>query len=227
MTRTGLFSTLTLCAIVASVAAMIGGAAEDSKPKAKIGEAAPAFTLEDSNGKTHSLSDYMGKIIVLEWINPQCPVCVRVYKSGIIEDTIEKLKSLDADLVYLAINSTNSDKNKGPEENLAFLKEHKIDIPALVDEDGTVGHLYGARTTPHVFVIDAEGVLRYQGALDDDGSGSKAKKGETVTNYAVNALQQIKAGETVAPDSTQSYGCNVKYKDDGMDTGKPRGRSKN
>ncbi|MHC4102825.1 MAG: thioredoxin domain-containing protein, partial [Planctomycetota bacterium] len=87
-------------------------------------------------------------------------------------------------------------------------KTHKIDAPVLIDRDGKVGHLYGAKRTPHLFVIDAEGVLRYQGAIDDDQRGDK---GEKATNYVVQAVRQIVAGETVAPDITRSYGCTVKY----------------
>jgi alkyl hydroperoxide reductase subunit AhpC len=117
----------------------------------------------------------------------------------------KELKALDKDLVHLAINSTHyMDEKAGAK----YLKSYKLEMPALNDLDGTVGHLYGARTTPHMFVIDREGVLRYTGAIDDDSSG---KKGEEATNYVVNAVQQIVAGETVSPDQTRSYGCGVKY----------------
>jgi hypothetical protein len=108
-------------------------------------------------------------------------------------------------VAHLAINSTYLMESSVGE---AYLKTHKVDAPVLIDGDGTVGHLYDAKRTPHLYVIDAEGVLRYQGAIDDDPRGDK---GDKATNYAVQAVRQIVAGETVAPDITPSYGCTVKY----------------
>ncbi|MHC4766083.1 MAG: thioredoxin domain-containing protein, partial [Planctomycetota bacterium] len=90
----------------------------------------------------------------------------------------------------------------------AYFKTHKIDAPVLIDRDGKVGHLYGAKRTPHMFVVDAKGILRYQGAIDDDSSGDK---GDRATNYVVQAVRQIAAGDTVTPDVTRAYGCSVKY----------------
>lgn len=201
----GLSAALTMGAFLSAGAGEPAAAAA----AAKIGAAAPAFTLKDPTGKEYKLADFAGKIVVLEWINPDCPYCVRVYKDGLIAKTIKEIKAIDKDVVYVGINSTNY---MGPDKTAAFAKEHKLDFPTLVDQDGTAGHTYDARTTPHLFVIDAKGVLRYQGALDDDKFGKKAEKSEPVTNYVVNAVKQIKAGETVSPDQTQPYGCNVKYK---------------
>jgi peroxiredoxin len=173
-------------------------------PKAKVGEAAPAFTLKDASGKTHALTDYKGRIVVLQWINPDCPVCRRVSETGRVAAMRREIKALAPDIVHLAINSTNYME---PAVGAAYLKSHDIDAPALDDRNGAVGRLYGAKTTPHMYVIDAEGILRYDGAIDDDTSGRKTE----VTNYVVQAVGQIKAGETVAPDKTRSYGCSVKY----------------
>jgi peroxiredoxin len=172
---------------------------------AAIGEPAPVFTLADSTGRSHSLADYSGKIVVLQWINPDCPVCRRVSSTGLVTAMRKRLEAITPGVVYLAINSTHYME---PSVGAAYLKTNKIDAPVLIDRDGKVGHLYGAKRTPHMFVIDAKGVLRYQGAIDDDDRGSK---GDQATNYVVQAVQQMVAGETVAPDMTRSYGCSVKY----------------
>jgi hypothetical protein len=146
-----------------------------------------------------------GKIVVLQWINPDCPVCRRVHSTGLVTAMRKRLDTITPGVVHLAINSTHYME---PSVGEAYLKTHKVAAPVLIDRDGKVGHLYGAKRTPHLYVIDAEGVLRYQGAIDDDQRGDK---GDQATNYVVNAVQQIVAGETVAPDITRSYGCTVKY----------------
>lgn len=202
---------LTLTATTATAQGLGIGTREADRPEAetapkvaKVGEKAPNFTLKDANGREYSLSDFAGKNVVLQWINSECPVCVRVSTDGTVKNMVEELKKVDPKVVHLAIDSTNW---HDAENGAKYLKEHEIKAPALSDKDGAVGRMYGARTTPHMFVIDAEGVLRYSGAIDDDRSGRKEDK----TNYVVNALTQIKAGETVAPDQTRPYGCSVKY----------------
>ncbi len=180
--------------------------AQHDHQHAKVGQPAPEFTLKDTAGKDHKLSDHKGKIVVLQWINPDCPWCLRVMSKGVVKHMLEELKALDKDLVYLTVNSTHYMEASKTAE---YLATHKIEAPALIDQSGSVGHIYGARTTPHTYVIDAGGILRYQGAIDDDHPG---KKGKDAMNYVVNAVKQIKAGETVSPDSTKPYGCAVKYK---------------
>jgi peroxiredoxin len=172
---------------------------------AAIGEPAPAFTLADSEGKAHALADYSGKIVVLQWINPDCPVCRRVCSSGRVTAMRKQLDEITDGVVYLAVNTTHYME---PSISAAYFKTHKIDAPVLIDRDGKVGHLYGAKRTPHMFVVDAKGILRYQGAIDDDSSGDK---GDRATNYVVQAVRQIAAGDTVTPDVTRAYGCSVKY----------------
>lgn len=207
--RLSLWTSVGLVALLGMTAAMMNppGAASGSQQPAVIGQAAPDFTLKDVNGKEHKLSDLKGKNIVLEWINPGCPVCRRVMASGLVEQMRTELKAIDKDFVHLAINST---KNMTAQDSVDYLKKYKLaeDIPALDDSEGTVGKLYGAKTTPHMYVIDSKGVLRYSGAFDDDPSGRKSDR----TNYVVNALRQIVAGETVTPEKTTPYGCGVKYK---------------
>ncbi len=200
------FSILSMIGLAALMSAAVSFAAPVSgiEAKAKVGEAAPNFTLDDAKGKSHTLSDYKGKVVILQWINPECPICNRVSKSGLVTKMAKECKALDKDIVHLAINSTAGMPGS---TSVQYLKKHKIKASALIDDDGKVGHLYGARTTPHMFVIDAEGILRYQGAIDDDPRGGK----EDATNYVVNAVRQIASGETVSPDYVKSYGCSVKY----------------
>lgn len=174
--------------------------------KAEIGKAAPNFTLKTTEGKEWSLTDAKGKIVVLEWCNPDCPACQGVSSDGTVSSMLTELKAIDSNVVVVFINSSAASP-ASLEKTGAYLKEHKIEVPALLDTEGTVGQLYGARTTPHCYVIDDKGVLRYNGAINDAKGG---KKGEM--NYVVNAVKQIKAGETVSPDTTKPYGCSVKYK---------------
>ena len=193
---------------LAGVAVTFAAPANDEEGKskvAKVGEAAPDFTLKTAEGKAWTLSEHKGHIVVLQWINPDCPVCARVHKKGLAKEMAEQLKEMDENIVYVAINSTNYMEGKA---TAAYLEKHESGAPGLIDADGKVGHLYAAKTTPHMYVIDAKGVLRYEGAIDDDRRGSK---GDDRMNYVINAVKQIKAGETVSPDQTRPYGCSVKY----------------
>ena len=201
----------TVLGLTVALAAAVGAAPPSAKPGstpavAKIGEKAPAFSLTGIDGKQVSLKDFAGKIVVLEWVNPGCPICKGAHMDGRIPGMIKELKDLG--VVHLAINSTSTTT---AEENAEALKKYGIEYTVLLDNDGAVGHAYNAKTTPHMYVIDTEGVLRYNGALDNGGPQGKAKEGETLVNYAVQAVKQIKAGETVSPTETKSYGCSVKY----------------
>ncbi|MHC5114170.1 MAG: redoxin domain-containing protein [Planctomycetota bacterium] len=178
----------------------------DSKAMAKVGQPAPDFTVADVSGTKHTLSSYKGRMVVLQWINPDCPICRRVSETGRVNAMMKDVREIAPDVVHITINSTHY---MAPEDGAKYLARNKITAPVLVDTDGKIGHLYGAKTTPHMFVIDRDGVLRYQGAIDNDSRGNK---GDAATNYVVQAVKQIAAGETVAPDSTRPYGCSVKYK---------------
>lgn len=194
---------LTVALLGASTLALAQADKKETKG-AKIGEAAPAWTLKDIKGKEWKNTDFAGKIVVLEWVNPQCPVCKGAHKDGRIAKMVTDLKAEGA--VHLAINSSHFTT---AEENEKALKAYGVEYPVLLDVEGTTGKAFGARTTPHLFVIDTTGVLRYSGALDNNAKGDKS--GSDLINYAVNAVKQIKAGETVTPDYTQPYGCSVKY----------------
>lgn len=168
-----------------------------------VGQPVPDFTAVDETGARHRLSQYRGHAVVLEWTNPDCPFVARHYEA----DTMEKLaKALGAkDVVWLAVNSTHSNT---PADTKTWKVEQGFAYPTLQDADGTLGHLLGARTTPHMFVIDADGVLRYRGAIDDDPSG----KSEKPLNYADASVAALLASSTPDPSDTKPYGCSVKYK---------------
>lgn len=187
---------------------------EGEKVVAKVGEKAPEFTLKDLDGVEHKLSDLTAekKIVVLEWINPSCPYVKKHHADGqsTMRDLAEKYK--DKDVVWMAVNSTH-ERHDNYKTAATTIEEWGIAYPVLNDSAGEVGHLYGAKTTPHMFIIDAEGVLRYSGAIDDHSKASvptEAEK-EKVTNYVSQALDQIIAGETVTDSETRPYGCGVKY----------------
>lgn len=226
---TSLLLTTTLSTIVACTAAQPTPAPntetkETEKKVAQVGEEAPSFELKDQHGKTHKLSDYKGKIVVLEWFNDACPYCKGVWESGLVPKLITNLNKQETDVVYLAINSTaNKPEEEILESGSEYFEELTINIPMLMDYDGTVGHLYEAKTTPHMFVIDTEGVLVYQGAISDD---RRSKKGDEAETHILRVVTQLEAGEEVAPSYVQPWGCSVKYKQDGKSGRRGRRDSK-
>ncbi|HKS17015.1 MAG TPA: redoxin family protein, partial [Planctomycetota bacterium] len=155
--------------------------------------------------KEVALSSFKGRIVILQWINPECPVCQRVSTDGIVAKMLEAAKAAKDDVVHLPISSSSGAKSA---DIAKYLADHKVEAKGLMDGDGKVGHSYGAKTTPHMFVIDDKGVLRYAGAIDDDPDG---KKGEKAVNYVVAAVKAIAEGKKVSPETTKSYGCSIKY----------------
>jgi len=172
-----------------------------------VGEAAPGFKLKGVDGKTYSLADYKGKTVVLEWINPNCPVSNRHTR----EKTMIELSKQHGEVVWLGINSTSPQHGDflKPAEHLAFNQKSGIAYPVLYDESGQVGHAYGARTTPHMFIVAPNGKIAYNGAIDDDPPGRKAKAERL--NYVGKGLDSEKGGKSPDPASTKPYGCSVKY----------------
>ncbi len=191
--------------LVLAASAMALGDKETKK--AKLGKAAPQFTLLDTTGQERSLADYKGKVVVLEWINPNCPFVRRCYESKAIQNAFLKARQTSKGLVWLAINTT---PNTSADENNNWIRKYGLKYPILLDPKGEVGRLYDAKTTPHMFVIDREGVLRYYGAIDNNKLFDKSR--DKVFNYVTNAITQIAAQETVSPDYVKSYGCTVRYK---------------
>jgi peroxiredoxin len=168
-----------------------------------VGDVVPDFTLADSAGKNVSLSDFEGKVVVLEWLNPDCPYVKRHYKAG----TMKKLATAygEKGVVWLTINSTNY---MDAEANAKFKAANELPYHILVDQSGEVGHLYGAVTTPHMYIIDGNGKLVYMGAIDDDPRGNTEGP---ATNYVAAALDEVLAGKAVTTAETKPYGCSVKY----------------
>ena len=171
----------------------------------RVGDPAPAFTLTDTAGDEVSLSDYLGKVVVLEWLNPDCPFVQRHYKAGTMKNLAAKYGAQG--VVWLTINST---KYMDGAANAKFRAANDLPYPILVDQAGQVGHLYGAMTTPHMYVVDGGGRLVYMGAIDDDPRGNKDGP---VTNYVAAALDEVVAGKAVTTAETKPYGCSVKYKE--------------
>ena len=173
-------------------------------PESAGGRQAPEFTLKSFDGKTINLSDYKGKIVVLEWFNYECPFVLRHYGRP---STMVKLanKYRDKNVVWLAINSTS---HATVEENKQFAHQHNLSYPILDDRQGEVGRAYGAMMTPHMYIIDAKGNIAYQGAIDNDERG---KKGQGVINYVDKALAELTSGKAVSTTDTKPYGCTVKY----------------
>jgi len=174
---------------------------------AEVGKAAPDFTLTDLDGEEHSLSDFEGKMVVLEWFNPDCPFVKKHHeKNKTMRSTYQEYA--DKDVVWLAINSgAPGQQGHGKERNGKAVEDYGIAYPLLLDESGEVGMAYGAKTTPHMYVIDTSGTLVYMGAIDDDRSPNKL--GET--NHVKQSLDAVLAGESPDPAETKSYGCSVKY----------------
>jgi peroxiredoxin len=190
--------------VALAMAGMMAWAADAPKTEASVGQKAPDFALTDAAGKTIGLKDFAGKIVVLEWINKDCPIDGRVLGSKFIT-SVEK-KYHDQGVVFLAIDSTH---NHAAADLTSTAKQFGIDYPILNDFSGKVGHLYGAKTTPHMFIINKEGTLVYAGGIDDDPNGSKASR----VNYVDKALGELTSGKTVSVSESKPYGCSVKYAD--------------
>jgi peroxiredoxin len=170
------------------------------------GRRAPDFELKSFDGQTVSLAQYKGRAVVLEWFNMECPFSKYHYETKpTMVDLARKYK--DKEVVWLAVNSTN---HTTPEVNLAFAKKHKLPFPILDDRSGRVGRAYGARTTPHIIIVDKDGVIAYNGAIDSAPLG-KVKEGVEAVNYVDQALAQLTAGQKVSTPATPPYGCSVKY----------------
>jgi len=168
---------------------------------------APDFTLKNYDGKEFKLADFKGKIVVLEWINPECPFVRYHYeKKSTIKELAKKYK--EKKIVWLAINSTNFHKT---EDNKKFAEKNKISHPILDDSSGKVGRAYHATNTPHMFIINTDGNIVYNGAIDNAPLGRVPKDKEYV-NYVDKALEELTSGKTISIAKTKPYGCTVKYK---------------
>ncbi len=197
---------------VLSLATVIGFASQISFAEPEIGQAAPDFTLSASDGKTYHLTDFKGKFVVLEWFNKDCPFVKKHYGSG----NMQKLQEtyLHKGVVWLSICSSAPGK-QGYMNKAETVQERITDkvrsTASLMDPTGKVGRAYGAKTTPHMFIVNAEGNLIYKGAIDDNNSPDPADIPKS-KNYVAEALDAALAKKPVPTPSTQPYGCSVKYK---------------
>jgi peroxiredoxin len=201
-----MFPSLTAALVVGVLAlsALAGG--DKKKMQGPVpGDPAPTFALQDQTGKTVSLDELKGKVVVLEWFNEECPYVVKHYKGGHMNQLAAKYA--DKDVVWLAIDSTNG---KSVSNVKAIATEWKIERPILLDGSGQVGKSYGSKNTPTMYIIDKEGKVAYRGAIDSN-SDSSTESINGATNYVAQALDELLAGKPVSQPQTKAYGCSVKY----------------
>ena len=177
-----------------------------------VGSAAPDFTLTDANGKTRSLSENKGKYVVLEWFNPECPFVKKHYGSG----NMQKLQGefTGKGVIWFSIDSSapGYEGNLTPEQAQNVVKKWNTKQTALLlDPDGKAGRSYGARNTPHMFVINPDGKIIYEGAIDSKATPNPDDIASS-TNYVKVALDESMSGKPVSNSNTRPYGCSVKYK---------------
>lgn len=195
----------------ATLAALLAAPLLAHAAAAVVGQPAPAFTATDTAGRSVSLADFKGKTVVLEWVNPGCPYVRKHYGSGNLPAA--QKDAVASGVVWLSINSTAKDAyDYQPPADLAKWMSSQQAAPSatLMDESGHIGQAYGARTTPHMYVIDARGVLAYAGAIDSKPTANPADIA-TATNYVKQALGELHAGKAVSTPATRAYGCAVKY----------------
>jgi len=199
MLRTTISTAALLCAALPAMAAPA------------IGQAAPAFTAVDSKGKQHKLADFKGKVVVLEWTNHDCPYVKKHYQAN-MQDLQKQAR--DAGVVWLSVISSAPGEQghvDGKKADELTASRNASPTAVLLDPQGTIGKAYDARTTPHMYVIDAKGVLRYAGGIDSIAS-AKVEDLQKASPLFKTAMQAVVKGETVAQATTRPYGCNVKYK---------------
>jgi len=173
---------------------------------ASVGSAAPMFTAKDLAGKSMTLGDFKGKYVVLEWTNPDCPYVRKHYNSGNMPGT--QSRALAKGVVWLSVST--GDTHTAAELQAWQKTKSAAPTATLADADGKIARAYGARTTPHLYIIDPQGMLIYAGAIDSKASSNPADI-QSATNYVDQALGEAIAGKAVSRATTQAYGCSVKY----------------
>jgi peroxiredoxin len=177
-----------------------------------VGSSAPDFSLTDANGKTHSLSQYKGKYVVLEWFNPECPFVKKHYGSGNMQKLQQQYTGKGVVWLTIDSNAPGTEGNITPEQAQQITASWKTHQTALLlDPEGKAGRAYGAKNTPNMVVISPEGKIAYQGAIDSKATPNPADIPNS-TNYVKAALDESLAGKPVATPQTRPYGCSVKYK---------------
>lgn len=183
-----------------------------SQAAVSVGDSVAEISFTDINGTQHTISDFAGKTVVLEWNNQECPFVRKFYKNADMQ--VFQKQAVDQGIVWITINSSAEGKEgfiATPEEAKAMFEEKGLASTTYVlDPTGEIGNTFGAKTTPHMFVIDGEGKVAYQGAIDDKPSADPADI-EDANNYVVAAIGDLTQGRPVAKPVTQPYGCSVKY----------------
>ncbi|MCG6964962.1 MAG: redoxin domain-containing protein [Chromatiaceae bacterium] len=177
----------------------------------RIGEPAPGFTGIDTRGNSHALSDYRGKPVILEWTNHDCPYVRKHYNSGNMQQ--QQRAATDQGAVWLSIISSAPGKQghvTPAQADTLTVERNAAPSAVILDENGEIGRLYGAKTTPHMYIIDADGKLAYMGGIDSIASSNPADI-EKAIQYVPAALARVMNGEPVASSVTRPYGCSVKY----------------
>jgi len=200
-----------ICTLLALLVAVFGIANQSHSDQATTGKAAPAFTLTNALGQPVTLASFAGKTVVLEWFNPGCPFVKKFYTKGDMPRLQQEARNKGA--VWLTINSSA----EGKQGHISAADAAKVaaesglnPVHLLLDPDGKVGKLYGAKTTPHLFVVDGKGALAYAGAIDSTPSTSQSDIASS-TNYALVAVDSLARGQAPNPAVTDAYGCSVKY----------------
>jgi peroxiredoxin len=201
--------------LIAGVAIVLGLAPFDSNAAGVVGQQAPDFSLKDTSGKAVKLADFKGKQVVLEWVNPNCPFVKKHYQATQNMQDTQRDALARKDTVWLAVNSTNPSHSDymTPAALSGWLKDKGALMTAvLMDESGDVGKAYGAKTTPHMYIINPSGVLVYAGGIDSIRSANAGDIAKA-TNYVKVALGETAKGRSVTTATSVPYGCSVKYKD--------------
>ena len=197
--------------LIAAACSLLAGALSAAQNVATVGQPAPAFTAVDTSGRTVSLADFKGRHVVLEWVNPGCPYVQKHYGSVNMQGTQKEAAAKG--VVWLAVNSTATDHGdyKAPPALAKWMQAQQAAATAtLMDSEGKVGRAYGARTTPHMYIVDPKGTLVYAGAIDNKPTANPADV-TGATNHVKAALAETLAGKAVTQATTRPYGCSVKY----------------
>ncbi len=200
--------TFALALILAAALAWFAGSAHAN---ARIGQPAPSFSGVDSQGRTHQLADYRGRTVILEWTNHDCPYVQKHYDSGNMQ-ALQRAATADGAVWLTVISSAPGKQGHVSARQADALTRQRNAAPSAVilDESGAIGRAYGAKTTPHMYIIDARGTLVYMGGIDDRASTDPADIAGA-RNHVRAALDELKAGKPVSQASTRPYGCSVKY----------------
>ena len=201
----------TILAGAAATVFLLGVSLSPAAAAPEVGKVAPDFTAVDSNGKTHKLSDLKGKIVVLEWTNHDCPYVRKHYDTGNMQKT-QKHVADDGALWLTILSSAPGEQGHVTSAKANELTQSRKATPTAVlhDAEGRIGRAYAATVTPHMYVIDKDGTLKYMGAIDDKPT-TRRDDVPIATNYAWAAFDAVKAGKEVNPASTRAYGCTIKY----------------